>query len=243
MPLIAYLDETGDHSLTKIDKTFPVFALVLFACDLDEYINRLVPAIYRLKTDFFGHEGVIIHSRDIRKAQGDFGFLTDQIKKQQFYERLNAVMSDHNYALFASVINKQNHQDKYREYATNPYNLALEFTLERLVQCLEDHGQQEIVLVAEARGKREDDELRLSFLQLITYGTTYVKSERFKNISFQLVFKPKAMNIIGTQLADLIAYPTARYVLHPTQANPAYDIIKSKFYQKNGKCLGLKIFP
>jgi hypothetical protein len=39
------------------------------------YINQIVPRVNQLKFDVFGHEGVILHSRDIRKAQGDLAFL------------------------------------------------------------------------------------------------------------------------------------------------------------------------
>jgi hypothetical protein len=36
------------------------------------------------------------------------------------------------------------------------------------------------------------------------------------------------MNILGTQIADLVAYPIARHVLDPQKANPAFDIVKPK---------------
>lgn len=84
MTRIVYLDETGDHSLEKEDKDFPVFALVMMVCDQDRYKDTFVPMVNRLKFDYFGHECVIIHSRDIRKAQNDFGFLTDPQKRQTF---------------------------------------------------------------------------------------------------------------------------------------------------------------
>ena len=51
------------------------------------------------------------------------------------------------------------------------------------------------------------------------------------------------MNIIGTQMADLAAYPIARYVLDRKKPNPAYEAIKAKFYQGSGLVRGLKIFP
>lgn len=37
------------------------------------------------------------------------------------------------------------------------------------------------------------------------------------------------MNITGTQLADLAAYPIVRNVLHPDRPNPAYDIVSKNF--------------
>ena len=84
MPRIIYLDEAGDHSLEKEDKDFPVFALVMMVCDQEAYENKLVPMVNRLKFDYFGHECVIIHSRDIRKAQGDFGFPLIQLSDNRF---------------------------------------------------------------------------------------------------------------------------------------------------------------
>jgi hypothetical protein len=243
MTRVVYLDETGDHSLEREDKQFPVFALVMLVCEQEAYGNTLIPMVNRLKFDYFGHECVIIHSRDIRKAQNDFGFLTDPTKRQAFYERINEIMSTPGYDLIASVIRKQDHKAKYGMSATNPYDLALTFALERLLPLLEDEGQDEVHLIAEARGKKEDNELRLSFLKIVTQGTKYNSAERFRKIKFHLVFKAKAMNVVGTQLADLAAYPIARYVINPNQPPPAYEIIKRRFYNGPGSVRGLKIFP
>ena len=240
---IVYLDETGDHSLEKEDENFPVFALLMMVCDQRAYEETLVPMVNRLKFDYFGHECVILHSRDIRKAQKDFGFLTDPTKRAPFYQRINDIMSMPGYDLVASVIRKQEHKAKYGRNATNPYDLALTFALERLLPLLEAEGQKEVYLIAEARGKREDDELRLSFLNTVTYGTDFVSAERFRRITFQLRFKPKAMNVVGTQLADLAAYPIARYVLNPDKPLPAYDVVKKRFYEGPGLVRGLKVFP
>jgi hypothetical protein len=140
---IVYLDETGDHSLEKEDKDFPVFALVMMVCDQDCYRDVLVPMVNRLKFDYFGHECVIIHSRDIRKAQQDFGFLTDPKKRQPFYQRINEIMSAPGYDLIAAVIKKQEHKARYGRNAANPYDLALTFALERLLPLLESEGQTE----------------------------------------------------------------------------------------------------
>ena len=49
---------------------FPVFVLCLLICETEQYADQIVPAFLRLKFEYFGHEAVILHSRDIRKAQG-----------------------------------------------------------------------------------------------------------------------------------------------------------------------------
>jgi hypothetical protein len=86
MPLVVYFDEVGNPTLDASDKDFPVFAIALLICDSDCYVNQIVPRVNALKFKWFGHEGVILHSRDIRKAQGDFGFLTIPEKRAEFYE-------------------------------------------------------------------------------------------------------------------------------------------------------------
>lgn len=243
MPYIVYLDETGDHSLELIDKDFPVFALAMFVCETTYYNNTVLPVIAQLKTDYFGHEGVILHSRDIRKAQKRFGFLTDILKRQTFMERINSIMNELDYFLIVSVIKKQVHKDKYGAFAENPYDLALMFCLERLLSFLEGIQQKQIYIIAESRGRKEDKDLELSFFKIISQGTKYNSTERFKQIDFKLRFVGKAMNTTGTQLADLAAYPIARHVLNPDKPNLAYDIVSKKFYKANGRVRGLKIFP
>ena len=243
MALIVYLDEAGDHNLESSDKDFPIFALVMFICDQTVYSQKITPAVNQLKMDYFGHDAIILHSRDIRKAQKEFGFLTDPLKRTEFIGRLNKIMADLEYRLIASAIRKPEHKERYGVNAGNPYDLALMFSLERLLPLLEEVGQNKVNLIAESRGKKEDDELMLSFLQIVSQGTAYNKVERFKKIDFRLKFVAKTTNILGTQLADLAAYPIARYVLNMTKPNPAYESLRKKFYKGRGWVQGLKIFP
>jgi hypothetical protein len=51
------------------------------------------------------------------------------------------------------------------------------------------------------------------------------------------------MNVIGTQLADLAAYPIAKYAINPAKPMPAYDVVRKRFYKGKGWIHGLKIFP
>jgi hypothetical protein len=236
MPLVVYFDEVGNPTLDPSDKDFPVFAIVLFLCDAQCYINQIVPRVNQLKFDVFGHEGVILHSRDIRKAQGDFGFLTDPARRQPFYTALNEVMTACDYKLIAVAIRKDRHAAQYA-YPLNPYDLSLLFAMERLVSVLEGTQQTEVTIVAEKRGEREDRELHAAFQQIVASGTAYVDQARFRRIRFTLKFLPKSMNIVGTQMADLAAYPIARHVLDSSKPNPAFDIVRPKL------CRALKVFP
>lgn len=241
--VIVYLDETGDHSLELVDKDFPLFAISMFIAEIEIYNKEIVPVVNALKMDFFGHEAIVLHSRDIRKAQKVFGILTNATTRNAFCEQINKIMDESQYSIIASVIRKQDHKDKYGIAADNPYDLAMMFCLERLLPFLEERGQSRVQIIAESRGKKEDNDLMLSFLKVVAHGTYYNSAERFKKIDFRLNFVPKIMNVVGTQLADLTAYPIARYVHNPRKPNIPYDIVKNKIYRGNGLITGLKIFP
>lgn len=238
--LIVYLDETGDHSLDPVDKDFPVFVLVFMMCHTNLYAQSIVPAVTEFKLKHFGHDGVILHSREIRKCLGDFAFLQNPILRKPFHEDLNKLVTDAPFSVIAIAIRKQTHKERYGKSAQNPYELALEFGMERLKAYLEELGQKQILMLAEARGKNEDDELRLAFLKLMKYGSYY---QDFKSIDFQLEFVSKKTNVIGHQLADLAGYPIARYAIDWNKPNLAFEVVRKKILDRPGWRHGLKIFP
>jgi len=196
MPMMVFLDEAGDHSMDPVDKDFPVFVLVFVLCDADKYVSELVPAFTGFKVKYFGHDGAILHSRDIRKAIGDFAFLQVPDKREVFYSDLNNLMTAAAFELIAIAILKQTHKERYGKACRNPYELALEFGMERLKSYLEELGQKEVTLLAEARGKNEDDALRLAFLQLLKHGSY---CHQFRSIDFNLKFVSKKANVLGHQ--------------------------------------------
>ena len=241
MPLVVYLDETGDHSLDSIDAGYPLFGVVVLVCQEEKYCQQIVPSVYRFKFEHFGHEGVVLHSRDIRRAQGDFLFLRDASRRQPFYDGLNGIMRDNRYVLMGMFIDKIAHKAKYGPNAHDPYGLALTFTLERLLFMLEGARQEKVRVIAEARGKEEDNSLRAVFERVTGYGTSHVKGQRFRRVEFNLEFYEKKANLVGMQMADLAAYPIARHLLDSVKSHPSYPIVKPKIRRGMGR--GLKVFP
>ena len=69
--------------------------------------------------------------------------------------------------------------------------------------------------MAESRGGKEDRRLKKSFVALWENGTDYVAPERLQNVltSKELKVRPKANNITGLQLADLLAHPSRNEIL------------------------------
>ncbi|BBO59512.1 DUF3800 domain-containing protein [Mycoavidus sp. B2-EB] len=113
---------------------------------------------------------------------------------------------------------------RYEDKACNPYDVALEYSFERVLHFLETHNETALPVIAEARGKQEDDALRASFYNLMTKGTYYHRAAHFRLLNCPISFRPKNDNIAGIQLADLCAYPIARHVLRPNEVNRAFEV-------------------
>jgi hypothetical protein len=164
---IVYADESGDHSLTSIDSRFPVFVLAFCLIQKAVYIERVVPAFQRFKFEFWGHDSVVLHGHEIRKAQDDFNILLNPTTRKRFFERLNGIIEAADFMIIAAVIDKERHVAKYRE-PINPYEIALAFCMERLQRYLLNRGQAErtTYIQVECRGKAEDAKLELEFRRI-----------------------------------------------------------------------------
>jgi Protein of unknown function (DUF3800) len=239
VPLIAYLDEAGSASLKKIDPQSPVFALGFLVCDIDRYCSEIVPSMTKLKIETFGHDAVILHSHDIRKKTGDFAVLLNATARGQFFSKLNAIIETAPFELIAVAIHKEKHKAKYGSNAKDPYELALEFGLERIKPCLNRAGQNGILLVAESRSKTENEGLLAAFDRLMKKGSFY---QAFDGLDIKLTFGPKSANAVGHQLADLCIGPIARYV-STGKADLAFKLALRKVYVVTGWQYGFKIFP
>jgi len=159
-----YVDESGDHSLTSIDPQFPVFVLAFCLIHKPIYIDQIVPAFQRFKFEFWGHDSVVLHGHEIRKAQGDFNILLNANTRTKFFERLNSIIAAADFTIIAAVIDKQRHVKRYKE-PVDPYEIALVFCMERLQRCLMERAQVDRMthVQVECRGKAEDAKLELEF--------------------------------------------------------------------------------
>ncbi|KAI94742.1 3-deoxy-D-manno-octulosonic acid transferase, partial [Rhodomicrobium udaipurense JA643] len=106
---IVYADESGDHSLTSINPQNPVFVLAFCIFEKTAYRKQVVPAVQKLKFDFWGHDCVILHSHEIRKAHGDFNILLNAETRIAFVECINQLMAPLPFTVISAVIDKQRH--------------------------------------------------------------------------------------------------------------------------------------
>ncbi len=239
---VVYVDESGDHGLTQINPQYPVFVLAFCVFRIQEYITSVVPLVQRLKFDVFGHDLVVLHERDIRKASGQFAFLTDRDRRQDFMGRLDAIVRDSPFSVICSAIRKQAFVGR-RGTRMNPYHVALEYGLERVFMHLQSLGQADsrTAIVFEGRGAKEDAELELEFRRIMD-------QTRLEGMAGSLAFHTahKQTNSSGLQIADLVARPVGLRVLRPEQDNRAWDVIRKKVRTSpSGEIAGwgLKVYP
>jgi hypothetical protein len=238
-----YIDECGDQNLENFNPEFPIFTLcgVLVS---RENRKMLENAFNILKRDFWGNEDVIIHSRDIRRCKSEFQILLDPEIKSRFYARINDILSQNEaYVVVACSILKEPFIRLFSN-TDDVYGLSLAYLLERSIFCVDDKDKGSVIdVIFEKRGKLEDRNLTKFYNGLRFTGTKWVGPERLKSRINAFTARSKKDNLVGLQIADLIAYPIARKVLNPNLPNPAFDIIKPSIYSSDGALLGLKIIP
>lgn len=242
---IVYVDESGDHNLTHINSKYPVFVLAFCIFHKKYYNAQIVKEIQKLKFDYFGHDMIVLHERDILKRNGVFNISNEL--HQALINDISQLIQQSKFIVIACVIQKDKLKDRYQN-PSNPYHLAMNFGLERLYNFLSEKHQQHkrTFVVFEQRGANEDKNLKLEF-ERVCQGNNIHKHP----YPFEIILASKQVNSSGMQLADLIARPIGSHVLHPQQHNRAFEIIKDKFYCKYGRqhtgCdyegFGLKIFP
>ncbi len=239
---LVFVDESGDHGVVNVDPDYPVFVLAFCLVRKDEYLNLIVPKLLQLKLEYWGHTEIVLHEHELRKPNKSFAMLFDRATRDRFFSSLDDVMRSAPFTLVATVIKKTEYVKRY-SLPENPYELALEFGLERLYRELDTRGDGEAIthIVVERRGKREDIQIELAFRRICD-GQNALR----RQLPFNLISIAKSSNSTGLQFADLMARPIGLSVLRPTQPNRAFRILETKFRRSpSGKVLGwgLKVFP
>lgn len=139
---------------------------------------------------------------------------------------------------YVAVIDKARLRARYTQ-PYNPYEIAMLFCLESLSNRLVIDGQagKRTHILFEGRGKAEDGQLELEFRRIAANQSGWgYKRVDFARTPLEPVFVPKAANMAGHQITDLIARALALRELRPDQPNRAADIVADKIWK-------LKTFP
>lgn len=239
---IVYVDESGDHGLSSINPDYPIFVLAFCVFDKRDYLEQVVPKVQELKFRYFGHDMVILHEAEIRKARPPFEFLLNPKLRAPFMEELTGLIRQVPFTIVATAIRKEPFRHR-KGVDHNPYHIAMEYGLERVFLELQAKGQRrkQTHVVFERRGRQEDEALELEFRRIMDRTRMEGMGE-----TLDMVMADKQVNSAGLQLADMVARPIGRHILKPDQPNRAFDILEPKIRRgTNGEIrgYGLKCYP
>lgn len=133
------------------------------------------------------------------------------------------IIEDQPYLAMTVVIDKLEHLERYQVWKFDPYHYCLQCLVERYVIWLKRNKMKGGVII-ESRFKKVDKSLKAAFLKLWAKGTTPMSPEILQRylISKEIGLYPKAANIAGLQLCDLLAHPSAREMRRVRDGLPAY---------------------
>ena len=241
-----YIDECGDHNLVKYDPAFPVFTLCGILVSRDN-LYSLNNDFKKLKLEIFGNTDIVIHSVDIRKWRDAFIVLKDEALRMKFFNGIERILSQNDAYIIVSctILKEQLNKFCVRGEEEDVYGLSLSYLIERSIFCVDNltYSNPDITIIVERRGKKEDAKLLNYYNGLRNRGTKWITPERLRSRIGRFEFKYKRDNIIGLQIADLIAYPVTQHILHPERPNRSYDAVKHNIFSDNGVLLGQKIIP
>lgn len=249
-----YVDEVGNSDLDSSSNPLHRFlSLTGVIIDLNYVSKTLYPEMEKLKADYFNShpdDPIILHRKEILNGKHPFEVLRDEKIRKKFDKNILKYLSNWEYSVISVCLDKKSHKDTYQIWRFDPYHYCLALLLERYMFFLDQHHAKGDVM-AESRGGKEDMRLKKSFLNLWNEGTEYISPQRLHNVltSKQLKVKPKANNISGLQLADLIAHPSRNEILDdeglldrplPPFGTKVIDILQHKYYRRDRKIFGKK---
>jgi len=214
--------------------------------------NIVVPEIDRLKTKYFSKhhhpdEPLILHRKEMVNKKYPFEALKDELICKSFDEELLRILENFEYTMISVLIDKKSHKEKNYADKYEPYHYCMEVLLERFYFYLKNIGACGDVMV-EARGGKEDKRLKDVFEHIYMHGTHYLTSEEIKKVftSKKLKLKQKNRNVIGLQLADILAHPSRGFMFKEfgleynkkqVFGDQIINAVKEKYYRNEKKIL------
>ncbi|HKH49885.1 MAG TPA: DUF3800 domain-containing protein [Thermoanaerobaculia bacterium] len=211
-----YIDESGDHTFKLVeDDNHRYLGLLGIWFDVEVPYRTFAQALGSLKAEIFGwhpdDSTLCLHRKDIVERRGIFSRLRNPELNRRFEEGLRKVVRDAPFHMTCVVIDKALHRNKTYPEIFHPYHYCVAALLERYAGWLEGSGVQGDVM-AESRGRIEDQELAAAFESTLGKGTRLHSPQEIDNVltSKKIKLKKKEHAIPGLELADLLAYPFKR---------------------------------
>jgi len=232
-----YIDESGDHAYKHLGNPYQRYLGVTgVLVRKNRYDSQAQPALERLKQDIFRYDPddpPILTRSHIRSRKRWFYVLQDK----DLNERWEAALLEYLRSLvpftqvFTVVIDKKRHLELYPNQTFDAYTYSLAVLLNRVRGYLRTQSGKADVL-AESRGKVEDEAIRYAYGQLRANGSTYGDGPYYSEYYPEetLMVRKKSENIGGLQIADILAY--GQKILTIQENHKPYPAAASAYTQK-----------
>ena len=253
-----YLDESGNSTLKRVDKTYSMFVLGGVIID-DKYIEVLKSKINDFKEDIFKKKlvttsDVILHTLDIKGNTKGFEPLEYKKNRNKFYKEINKFLEDSEFSVLSCAFHTKKVKTFIKKHDIiihDLYNLGFSVLAGQFARVLKDSNETGYI-IAEAREDPQNEELE-KFWEKINNGKIkkHIKDFDMADKKGNLVVNTnkknnlaksidKESNSIGLQMADLVINPIGRYVL----GRPNYEgweIVREKLEDNQRLWLESKI--
>lgn len=238
-----YIDESGNHNLSDIGTKFFVLSAVGVGHERWQDMDGKVREVKERYFHGIPPEDVEIKGAYIRHRKGVYNTLSPQ-EMDLLEQDVMQLVYDFSEVIFSIVIDKLSLIRSYDE-PTDPYDLAIEFLLERIEKFLEKRDSYGF-LVFDSRASRRSNDLdaylKKEVREFQKNGTWYKKIERIWEEPFFVVSHTSA----GVQIADFVAYSTYQVF---SRKKPEHSWFSSFLHKldrdASGRLIGsgLKVFP
>lgn len=217
---IVFVDESGTPVTHKPDPQFPVFSLQFVLVKKADYETQIEPDFKRFKLKHHGEDSVILHGRKIDSKEGDFRILRDRVLYGRYVRELDDLIAAAEIQLYSAYFL---HEEVARLGAltVHPYAYFMHELLTLIEKEIQVTGVRTTceVVVESRRG---------SDAEMLEAYESYKAAFRTAQVEFELQLAEKSMNIIGLQVADLVAKPVARFSLNPTKPGLEWPTVSKK---------------
>lgn len=220
-----YVDEVGDPGLgsasVAVHRYFSLTGVFLELSYVDAEVHSRLEELKRrhFASKIHVDEPLILHRKEIVNKKPPYESLRNVERRAAFDADLLEMIHHLDYKMITVVLDKVEHSNRYIVWRHDPYHYCITVLIERYALWLERHRHVGDVM-GESRGGKADMRLKKSFRRLWENGTDWVRAETIQSVltSCELKVKKKDNNIAGLQLADIIAYPSYKYVLEQYHA-------------------------
>jgi len=202
------------------------------------YRDEFRPAVEALRSKHFPEhdkeDPVILHREEIKSKRGYFAPLQEEARRVAFDDDLLSLVGGSRYRVITVVLDKRMFFARCGDEA-DPYIRCLWELLDGYLAFLRKTQATGDVL-GEARKEHLDQRIRNAYKRFYDFHT----GSQMLLTSKEVKLKPKANDILGTQLADLLAYPTKQEILLEAGlldepgvfTRRIWEMIKDKFVSK-----------